>query len=96
MTFTDVHIESVKVGKRVRLRPLPDQFCLGKKIPMLWISGNKKIREEYPIGTVFIADLKLIEPERIGNYLKIRTDHPVGFFYEKGIKRSKHGQLKII
>jgi len=96
LTFADVYFESVKVGKRIRLRPLPGQARYGQKVPMLWISGNKKIREEYPIGTVFMADLKLIEPERAGNYLKVSTAHPIYFPYEEGIKRSKNGQLKII
>ena len=94
--FLDVHIELVRVGKRIRFRPLPDQVRSGQKVPMLWISGNKKIREEYPVGTVFIADLKLIEPERSGNYLKVRTGHQLEFPYMQYIKISKHGQLKII
>jgi hypothetical protein len=93
MVFRDVHIETVQCGKRIRLRPKQSIDRYGARVPQLWISGSKAIREQYPVGTTFIADLQLVRPERSGDYLKIRLGHELQFPQNKNIKRSLSGQL---
>lgn len=93
MEWADVHIETVQVGKRIRLRPIQGQERGGQQVPRLWISGSKAIREQYPLGTVFVADLQLVRPDRSGDYLRIRPGHELQLLENKHVKRSLSGQL---
>lgn len=95
MEWADVHIETVQVGSRIRLRPLQRQDRHGQRVPQLWISGSKAIREQYPLGTVFVADLQLVQPDRSGDYLRIRPGHELMLLEQKNVKRSLSGQLMI-
>lgn len=88
-----MHIETVQVGSRIRLRPLQSQNRYGQRVPQLWISGSKAIREQYPLGTVFVADLQLVRPDRSGDYLRIRPGHELSLLEQKNVKRSLSGQL---
>ena len=93
MVYRDVHIETVQCGNRIRLRPKQRQDRYGERVPQLWISGSKAIRDQYPVGTTFIADLQLVRPDRSGDYLRIRPGHELQFPESKNIKRSLSGQL---
>jgi hypothetical protein len=95
MEWPDVHIETVQAGTKIRMRPLPGQERNGQKVPRLWISGSKQLRERYPVGTVFVADLQLVRPDRSGDYLKIRTGHEIEFLVSDNIKKDIRGQLII-
>lgn len=96
MIWLNVNIESVRVGSKIRLRPFKGEYLTDagtrKRIPQLWISGSKQIREAYPVGTYFKADLQLVRPERSGDYLKIRTGHqlqPDLAYFEHNLKLQK-------
>lgn len=95
MVYRDVHIETVRCGKRIRMRPMQHRDRYGERVPQLWISGSKRIRELYPVGTVFVADLQLVRPDRSGDYLKIRNGDSLALLEQKNVKRALNGQLTI-
>ncbi len=66
--FLDCFIISVLVGNKIRLRPKE-----GQDIPDLFVECSRTERRKYPVGTIFKADLKLIETKNKKSFLMTRT-----------------------
>ena len=62
--FTDIEITILAQGKRLRVRPLE-----GQKAPVLWVSCSRSLRSQLPPGSIFTADLKLIQSKKRKPYL---------------------------
>ena len=63
--FTDIKLTTFTQGKRLRVRPLE-----GQEAPVLWVSCPRAFRSQMPLGTIFTADLKLIQVPHKKPYLK--------------------------
>lgn len=89
MLFANVRIRSVQKGKQIKIMPLQNQYSSnGLYVPVLNIWGCKAMREEYPVGTEFVADLYLVRPKVHGNYFRVRTGHVLDIPMDENIKWS--------
>lgn len=64
--YLDIYIQSVKVGSRIRLQPLA-----GQHIDPCFVDCSRKLRTNYPIGTVFKVDCRLVRPSNRKPYLMV-------------------------
>jgi hypothetical protein len=62
--FTNIQVTVLTQGKRLRVRPLD-----GQSSPVLWVSCSRSFRSQLPVGSIFTADLKLIESQKRKPYL---------------------------
>lgn len=68
MMYLDIFIQSVKQGKKIRIKVVP-----GQDLPdEYYISCGRKIRCHYKVGTIFKADVKLINRKKGKSYLMVR------------------------
>jgi hypothetical protein len=63
--YLDVYVQSVKVGNRIRCKPLGGQVISDE----LWVECSKRIRCHFPVGTIFKADVRKVQPEKRRSYL---------------------------
>ena len=66
--FLDCYIQTLQIGKRIRLKPLEGQLVP----PDLYVECDRSQRKKYPVGTIFKADLKVIEAPNKKPYLMAR------------------------
>lgn len=64
--FLDVYIQSVKVGSKIRLKPIEGQGLINS-----FVECSKELRAKYPIGTIFKVDCRLIHPSNRKPYLMV-------------------------
>jgi len=68
MYFLDCFIQTIQTGKkRIRMKPLE-----GQNVPDLFVECSRPERLKYPIGTIFKADLKIIQVNNKKPYLITR------------------------
>lgn len=68
MIYLDVYVQSVKQGKKIRIKPLP-----GQQLPEdYFVSCGMKVRGYYKVGTIYKTDVKLIKRKKGKNYLMVR------------------------
>ncbi len=70
--FLGVQAMSIKVGNRIRLRPLQGQNVSHT----YFIECSRRERIKYPVGTIFELDCILVQPKNRSAYL--RTIHRNG------------------
>ena len=63
--YLDVFVQSVKVGSRVRCKPVDGQDIP----PSYWVECSRRIRQHYPIGTIFKVDVRKVQPSGRKTYL---------------------------
>ena len=63
--YLDIFVQSVKVGNRIRCKPLDDQIVSSA----LWVECSKKLRNHYPTGTIFKVDVRKVSPKHRREYL---------------------------
>jgi hypothetical protein len=69
--FVNIQLTVLTQGKRLRVRPLE-----GQASPVLWVSCSRTFRSLLPVGSIFTADLKLIESQKRKPYLvAIKRDY---------------------
>jgi hypothetical protein len=68
--YLDTFIQSFKLpkGKRIRLKPLPGQLASDN----LLVECSREDRLKYPVGTIFKADLTLVQLPNKKPYLITR------------------------
>ena len=77
--YLDIFVQSVKVGNRIRCKPLAGQQVSSS----LWVECSRKIRQHYPIGTIFKVDVRRVSPKKRKEYLATfsRTELPRAIEY---------------
>lgn len=70
--FLDVYLVSVKIGSKIRLKPLD-----GQHVPSSYfVECSRTLRKQYPIGTVYQTDVRLVQPKNRKPYLQaIHRNH---------------------
>ena len=63
--YLDIFVQSVKVGNKIRCRPLDGQILPGT----LWVECSRTLRSHYPIGTIFKVDVRKVQPNNRKPYL---------------------------
>lgn len=64
--YLDVYLVSVKIGNKVRLKPLE-----GQVIPnSYFVDCSRTLRKQYPIGTIYQSDVRLVQPKNRKPYLQ--------------------------
>lgn len=69
MIYLDVYVQSVKYGKKIRIKALPGQHQLSEDY---FVSCGRKVRGHYKVGTIFKTDVKLVKRKKGKSYLMIR------------------------
>lgn len=64
--YLDIYIQSVKIGARVRLKPLD-----GQHLQPCFVDCSRKLRTQYPVGTIFKVDCRLVRPSNRKPYLMV-------------------------
>lgn len=64
--FLGVQAMSIKVGNRIRLKPLQGQQVSHR----YFIECSRKERGKYPVGTIFELDCVLVQPKNRSAYLR--------------------------
>lgn len=64
--FLDVYIQSVKVGSKIRLKPIEGQGLINS-----FVECSMALRAKYPIGTIFKVDCRLVHPSNRKPYLMV-------------------------
>lgn len=68
MYYLDCFIQTILIGKkRIRMKPIQ-----GQNVPDLFVECSRSERLKYPIGTIFKADLKIIQVNNKKPYLITR------------------------
>ncbi|MCU0471408.1 MAG: hypothetical protein MUF58_22770 [Arcicella sp.] len=62
--FTDIQLTTFTLRKRIRVRPIE-----GQNVPTLYVSCSRLLRSQLPLGTIFKADVKLIQSGNKKPYL---------------------------
>ena len=65
--FLDVYIQSLKVGSKIRLKPIDGQ----KVTNTYFVDCSRTLRAIYPIGTIFKVDCRLVHPSNRKPYLMV-------------------------
>lgn len=68
MIYLDCFIQSYKEGTRIRVKTMP-----GQVVPVLNVECSHRDRERFPVGTIFKADLKLLQSANKKPYLVSRS-----------------------
>lgn len=63
--YLDIFVQSVKVGNRIRCKPLDGQIVSSA----LWVECSRKLRTHYPTGTIFKVDVRKVSPKYRKEYL---------------------------
>lgn len=64
--FLDVYIQSVKIGSKIRLKPIEGQSVINS-----FVECSKTLRAKYPVGTIFKVDCRLVHPSNRKPYLMV-------------------------
>ncbi len=65
--YLDVYLVSVKIGNKIRLKPLEGQNVASS----YFVDCSRSIRKHYPIGTIFQSDVRLVHPKNRKPYLQV-------------------------
>ena len=64
--YLDVYLVSIKIGNKIRLKPLD-----GQSVPNYYfVECSRTLRKQYPIGTIYQSDVRLVQPKNRKPYLQ--------------------------